>query len=160
MKGKKGSLYTTRKGLFSITSQNVDTDIVLLFIRIACGYAFILTGWGKIQHPMNWMGQGSSVPSILQALAAISEFCGGIALILGFLTRIGAFGIGCTMIGAIVMVRFVMGLPYVNMTGGISYVIAVVYLLIMLLFLVVGPGRFSLDYLLFKDRNEHLKTNY
>jgi putative oxidoreductase len=159
MKWKKGSLFTNRTGLFSITSQNMDTDIVLLLIRIACGYAFIITGWGKIQHPLNWMGQESSVPSIFQALAAIAEFCGGIALILGFLTRIAAFGIGCTMIVAIVVVRIIMGLPYVNMTGGNSYVLPVVYLLIMLLFLVVGPGRFSLDHLLVKERNEHLKTN-
>lgn len=130
---------------FAIRNQPVDVDVVLLLIRIICGYAFILIGWGKIQHPLNWMGDESSVPGILQALAAISEFGGGIALIIGLLTRLGALGIGCTMVGATIMHRFVMGDPFVNVTGGSSYQLAVVYLLIALLLVILGPGRFSLD---------------
>ncbi|HZX60925.1 MAG TPA: DoxX family protein [Candidatus Methylomirabilis sp.] len=129
----------------AIRNQPVDVDLILLLIRIICGYAFVLIGWGKIQHPRNWMGDESSVPGILQALAAISEFGGGIALIIGLLTRLGAFGIGCTMVGAIIMHRFVMGDPFVNLTGGSSYQLAVVYLLIALLLVILGPGRFSLD---------------
>ncbi|MDZ4340074.1 MAG: DoxX family protein [candidate division NC10 bacterium] len=131
--------------VFAIRNQPVDVDVVLLLMRIICGYAFILIGWGKIQHPLNWMGDESSVPGILQALAAISEFGGGIALIIGLLTRLAAFGIGCTMVGAIIMLRFVMGDPFVNLTGGSSYQLAVVYLLIALLLVILGPGRFSLD---------------
>jgi len=129
----------------AIRNQPVDVDLILLLIRIICGYAFVLIGWGKIQHPLNWMGDESSVPGILQALAAISEFGGGIALIIGLLTRLGALGIGCTMVGAIIMHRFVMGDPFVNFTGGSSYQLAVVYLLIALLLVTLGPGRFSLD---------------
>jgi len=129
----------------AIRNQPVDVDLILLLIRIICGYAFVLIGWGKIQHPLNWMGDESSVPGILQALAAISEFGGGIALIIGLLTRLAAFGIGCTMVGAIIMLRFVMGDPFVNLTGGSSYQLAVVYLLIALLLVILGPGRFSLD---------------
>jgi putative oxidoreductase len=37
------------------------------------------------------MGKESSIPGIFQALAAISEFGGGIALISGFLTRLGVY---------------------------------------------------------------------
>jgi len=131
--------------VFAIRNQPVDVDVVLLLVRIICGYAFILIGWGKIQHPLNWMGDESSVPGILQALAVISEFGGGIALIIGLLTRLGALGIGCTMVGAVIMHRFVMGDPFVNLTGGSSYQLAVAYLLIALLLGILGPGRFSLD---------------
>lgn len=136
---------SVNSGLFTIPRHTFDTDLVLLLIRIAGGYAFVLTGWGKIQHPMSWMGKDATVPGILQALAAISEFCGGLALILGILTRIAAFGIGCTMIGATVMMAIVMHLPYVNLQGGMSYVEPLTYLLIMLLLMVMGPGRFSID---------------
>lgn len=138
--------------LFAVRNQRAGVDGVLLLIRIVCGYAFILIGWGKIQNPLYWMGNESSVPGALQALAAISEFGGGISLILGLLTRLGALGIGCTMAGAIIMHRFVMGDPFVNLTGGNSYQLAAAYLLIALLLVVLGPGRFSLDRRIFGAR--------
>lgn len=131
--------------IFAIRNQPVEVDLVLLLIRLVCGYAFVLHGWGKIQSPLNWMGKESSIPGIFQSLAAISEFGGGIALISGFLTRLGAFGIGCTMAVAVYMHRFVMGDPFVNLAGGRSYEPASVYLLIVLLLVISGPGRFSLD---------------
>lgn len=131
--------------IFAIRNQPVEVDLVLLLIRLVCGYAFVLHGWGKIQSPLNWMGKESSIPAIFQALAAISEFGGGIALISGFLTRLGAFGIGCTMVVAVCMHRFVLGDPFVNLSGGRSYEPASVYLLIALLLVISGPGRFSLD---------------
>ena len=136
-----------------VRKQAVDGDLVLLLIRIICGYAFILHGWGKIQHPLNWMGPESTVPGIFQLLASISEFVGGIALILGFLTRIGAFGIGCTMTVAVIMHCFVLGDPFVNPTGGGAYELPLVYLAIALLVMILGPGRFSLDRIFFGIKN-------
>lgn len=52
----------------------------LLIIRIVFGLGILHHGWGKIQHPFTWMGPDAPVPGILQALAALSEFGGGIAL--------------------------------------------------------------------------------
>ncbi|MDX1815891.1 MAG: DoxX family protein [Thermodesulfobacteriota bacterium] len=123
----------------------VEVDLVLLLIRLVCGYAFVLHGSGKIYNPFHWMGNESSVPAIFQALAAVSEFGGGFSLIAGFLTRLGAFGIGCTMAVAVYMHRFVQGDPFVNLSGGSSYEPASVFLLIALLLVITGPGRFSLD---------------
>src|ERR1044071_3379761 len=60
--------------------------IGLLLIRLVVGSAFMLHGWGKIQHPFSWMGPESPVPGFFQLLAAISEFGGGLAWILGLLT--------------------------------------------------------------------------
>ncbi len=134
---------------FSVRNQPVEVDLVLLLIRLVCGYAFVLHGWGKIHNPLHWMGNESSVPAIFQALAAVSEFGGGIALIAGFLTRLGAFGIGCTMAVAVYMHRFVLGDPFVNLSGGSSYEPASVFLLIALLLVISGPGRFSLDQRIF-----------
>jgi len=131
--------------LFSIRNLPVEVDLVLLLIRLVVGYAFVLHGWGKIQHPLNWMGPESSIPGIFQALAAISEFGGGLALISGFLTRLGAFGIGCTMTVAFYMHRFVLGDPFVNLTGGRAYELAAVFLVMAIFLVISGPGRFSLD---------------
>jgi putative oxidoreductase len=134
---------------FTVSKHDLSLDIILFVIRVVCGYAFILFGWGKIQHPLSWMGPDSAYPGFLQALAAISEFVGGIALILGFLTRLAAFGIACTMLVAIYTHKFQMGDPFVNLTGGGSYQVPVLYLLVALLLMVAGPGRISLDRLFF-----------
>jgi putative oxidoreductase len=75
------------KRFFATYNLPVGLDLALLLIRLVVGYAFILHGYGKIQHPMNWMGPQSTTPGLLQFLAAFSEFGGGIALVLGLLTR-------------------------------------------------------------------------
>ena len=135
--------------IFGISTNPVALDAVLLLIRLVTGFAFMHHGWGKIQHPMNWMGEGSSYPGIFQALSAVAEFIGGSALVLGFLTRIAAFGIVCNMLVALHVHIFVKGDPFVNVKGGSSYELALVFLVIAILFLIMGPGRYSLDRLVF-----------
>jgi putative oxidoreductase len=132
--------------------QPLELDIVILIIRLIVGYAFMIFGWGKIQNAFNWMPADHAAPAVFQALAAVSEFCGGIALIIGFLTRIASFGIVCTMIGAVYFHKYINGDPFINLTGGASYQIAVTYLLLVLVVMVYGAGRFSLEYLLFRRR--------
>lgn len=129
-----------------------EVDTMLLLLRIVCGILFITFGHGKIQHPLDWMGKDAPYSSFFQALAAVSEFCGGIALILGFLTRLAAFGIACTMAVACYTVHFTYGAPFVDLKGGMSYALPALLLLIALLFLAAGPGRFSTDRLVFGRR--------
>lgn len=128
----------------------------LLVVRVVMGVAFILHGWPKIQNPMGWMNAmgGEGVPSFLQALAALAEFGGGIALLLGLLTPLAALGIVCQMLGALFMVHFPMGHPFVSATGGPSYELPLVYLALAILLLVMGPGRWSFDALLFGRTRE------
>ena len=128
----------------------------LLVVRVVMGVAFILHGWPKIQNPMGWMNAmgGDGVPSFLQALAALAEFGGGIALLLGLLTPLAALGIVCQMLGALFMVHFPMGHPFVAATGGPSYELPLVYLALAILLLVMGPGRWSFDALLFGRTRE------
>jgi putative oxidoreductase len=133
------------KKYFKTRVDSVSVDAVLLFIRLIMGYAFILHGWGKIQAPMGWMGPDSPVPGIFQALAALSEFGGGIALILGLVTRLASLGMMFTMLVATIFHAFIMGDPFVSKGGGGSYELAAVYFALSILFIVVGPGRFSLD---------------
>lgn len=133
-----------KKKFFRIPTYGLNVDITLLFIRLVFGYVFIIHGWGKIQNPFHWMGGESQVPSLFQALAALSEFGGGVAIILGLLTRLSAFGLSCTMIVAIFTHIFVYGNPFMSRDGG-SYELPFIYLLLSVLFLLIGPGKFSLD---------------
>lgn len=118
-------------------------SLALLPLRIVMGLAFILHGWGKVRAPFSWMGEGATVPGILQAMAAFSEFAGGMALVLGLLTPLASALLAVTMAEA---VRFHLssGDPFVG-AGGPSYELAAVYFSAALLFLIIGPGRYSLD---------------
>ncbi len=60
------------------------------------GVAFMFHGWPKIQNPMGWWTGEPPVPGIFQALAALAEFGGGMALIVGLLTRLASLGIART----------------------------------------------------------------
>src|SRR5438309_12072815 len=78
-------------------------SLALLVLRLVVGIAFILHGLPKIQNPMHWMGD--KVSPILQLAAAVVEFAGGIALLVGFLTPVVAALIAIDMIFAPALVH-------------------------------------------------------
>jgi putative oxidoreductase len=125
-------------------------SVGLFLLRLVMGVAFMFHGWPKIQNPLAWMGPESPVLGILQALAALAEFGGGMALIAGFLTRLASLGIMSNMIVALGMVHLPHGDPFVSKAGGPSYELAAVYLACAVLFVLLGPGRFSVDAILFR----------
>ncbi len=134
------------KKCFATSNYSSKMDITFLLLRLVAGTAMALHGWGKIQNPFNWMGDGAPVPGFFQLLAAISEFGGGIALVLGLLIPLAPLGMAITMLVATGMHMFVLGDPFVSQKGGGgSYELASIYLMIAVLFMVNGPGRFSLD---------------
>jgi putative oxidoreductase len=121
----------------------------LLILRIASGAALMFHGWPKIQQPMSWMGADATVPGILQAAAAVAEFVGGGALIVGLFTRLFGVLIAITMAVGATTVHIRQGDPFVGKPGEPSWELAAVYFACSLLFLLAGPGRFSLDALIF-----------
>ena len=129
-------------------------DVGLLLIRLVGGVAFMIHGWGKIQNPFGWMGAEAPVPGFLQALAALSEFGGGLAWILGLLTPLACLGLASTMAVAAFMHAIQWGDPFVATGGGPSYELALVYFCVSALILVLGPGRLSLDRVIFGVRAE------
>ena len=138
---------------FKVTNSSKASSMAFLILRLIAGLAFVLHGWGKIQNPFGWMPPDASVPGFLQFLAALSEFGGGMAWMLGLLTPLASLGLFFTMAVAASMHAFVMKDPFVNMTGGSSYELALVYLGISILFLFAGPGKFSLDAKFFGSKN-------
>jgi putative oxidoreductase len=139
-----------RKLFYCDTVGNLGS-IPLLILRVVMGVAFMYHGYDKVKTPMEWanpfMGE-SAPPPMLQAAAAYSEFGGGALLIAGLLTRLAALGLGATMVGA-VQYHVQRGDPFV---GQGAWELAAVYLACAILFLILGPGRISLDALLFGSR--------
>ncbi|MGH7381981.1 MAG: DoxX family protein [Candidatus Methylomirabilales bacterium] len=124
----------------------------LLILRLVAGLAFIFHGYGKIQNPFGWMGPDAPVPGVFQTLAAVSEFGGGLAWMLGLLTPLASLGLACTMTVAVWMHAVVLHDPFVPQGPGGSYELASVYLCVAVLLLLAGPGRFSVDRVVFGEK--------
>jgi putative oxidoreductase len=142
----------TFRRLFTPRDYTVPADAALLLLRLVAGVAFMFHGWRKIQDPFGWMGPDPFAPGFLQALAALSEFGGGLAWILGLLTPLASLGIACTMAVAVATHAFVRGDPFVAAGGGPAYELAAAFFCIAVLLLAMGPGRFSLDRQIFGER--------
>jgi putative oxidoreductase len=125
----------------------------LLVLRVVVGAAFMFHGWPKIQNATAWMPADSPVPPALQAAAAAAEFVGGAALIIGLLTRVAGLALAVTMAVAAGMVHISQGDPFVGKQGESSWELAAAYFACALLFLLAGPGRFSLDAVLFGSQS-------
>lgn len=140
------------KSYFQPLPQSTAVSTALLVLRLIAGAAFVMHGSVKIVNPLGWMGPEATIPGFFQLLAAISEFGGGIAWILGLLTPLAALGIGCTMTVAVYTHLVVRGDPFVNLAGGAGYELALVFWGITLVLLIAGPGKFSVDRAMFGQR--------
>jgi len=141
------------KAFFQPTPLPVRASAGLLAVRLVAGLAFTMHGWGKIQHPLSWAGPDPIYPAFLLFLAAFSEFAGGIGWLLGLLTPLSSFGIGCTMGFAIYLHAIKMGDPFVaSGPGKGSWELAAVFLSIAALLALAGPGRYSADRCIFGQK--------
>lgn len=140
------------KRLFQVPPLTTPASAGFLLLRLVAGLAFMHHGWGKIQSPFGWMGPEAGTPGIFQALAALSEFGGGLAWILGLLTPLASFGIACTMAVAVHFHAVVRGDPFVGSGPGPSYELALLFLTLAVVFILAGPGKFSADKAIFGER--------
>jgi putative oxidoreductase len=137
--------------LFQPQNLTSRQSVGLLILRLIAGAAMMHHGWGKIQHPFDWMGPDAPVPALFQFLAALSEFGGGLAWIVGLLTPLASLGILSTMVVAVRLHAIVLHDPFVSSSKEQgSYELAALYLCISLLLILTGPGKFSLDSVFFR----------
>src|SRR6478752_497085 len=103
-----------RNTLFKSPSAR-QIDIALLIIRAVTGVIFIHHGYQKL-FVYGFSGvsgafahMGVPMPGLMGPFIGILELFGGIALIIGLLTRLVALGLACDMLGAIFLVLWSKG---------------------------------------------------
>ena len=122
-------------------------DKGLLFLRIGIGIMFMCHGFPKlIAGPNTWTNIGGATnaigvdfaPTFMGFMAAISEFGGGLLLVLGLLTRPACLFLFTTMVVA-TMMHIQKGDSFMKY----SHALEAGILFLSLLF--IGPGKISLD---------------
>jgi len=127
-----------------------------LIIRVTLGAvifphgAMKLFGWfggNGVSGTLEDFSQHYHLPAFLTLLVIAAESLGAIGLIVGFATRLCAFGIFCDMIGAVYLVHWPHGF-FMNWYGkqsgeGFEYHLLVMGMALALM--ITGAGRLSLD---------------
>jgi putative oxidoreductase len=122
---------------------------LLLILRLALGVGLALHGYPKAKGGRVQAGQwlkSMGISPLAADLVTVLEFLGGIFLILGLLTPlVGLFFV--VQFGSIILVKkSKMDASFISaVQGKPTYEIDVVYLLLALVFLVLGAGPLSLD---------------
>jgi putative oxidoreductase len=125
---------------------------LLLILRIVMGAGLVIHGYPKAKGGRVQAGQwmkSMGVPPFTADLATVLEFLGGVFLVIGLLTPlVGLFFV--IEFGAIILMKMSkMHAKFISMEQGkATYEIDVLYLLLALVFLVLGAGPYSLDHLL------------
>jgi putative oxidoreductase len=121
-------------------------DTALLLLRIASGLAFLYHGCAILFGAFGGPGPQKfaaflHVPSAVGYLVGLAQFCGGLAVLSGFLIRIGAVCLIVVMLGAIFLVHLPHGFDIGK--GGFEY--ALTQLLIAVVLVITGAGAWSVS---------------
>jgi putative oxidoreductase len=133
-----------------------DDSTAVAILRLVLGIVFFAHGAQKM---LGWFGGDGftgtmsfftgtmHIPAPLAFLEIAAEFFGAVGLILGFLTRIAAFGIGVIMLVAVMSVHHAYGF-FMNWTGtqkGEGFEYHLLVLAIVAFLMIRGAGAFSVD---------------
>jgi putative oxidoreductase len=129
----------------------------LAALRITVGTVFVAHGYMKL-FTFGFAGvsgmfghMGVPFPGVTGPLIAVLEFFGGIAFVIGFLTRLAALGFALDMMGAIL---------FVKLKGGFSgYELERLLLGSSVALALTGAGQFSIDALLAGRNSASFATN-
>ena len=141
--------------LFELLFKTVDSYAPLIS-RLILGIAMFPHGAQKV---LGWYGghgfsatmktltESMQLPTVIAFLVIVAEFAGSIALVLGFLSRLAALGIGSVMIGAILTVHAAHGF-FMNWSGkqegeGFEYHLLAIGLALVVV--IYGGGKASVD---------------
>lgn len=127
-------------------------NIVITIMRVVLGIIFLVHGISKMQMGLgNTAGWFSSLgmPGFTAYIVAFLELIGGIALIIGLLTRYFSMAYIILLLGAIVTVKLPIGLLGNGQMAG--YELDLALLVLSIYFAVADERGFGLDQFLFRN---------
>ncbi len=139
-----------------------SNTIPLLVVRLILGVVMLPHGAQKMLGLFGGGGfsatmagfEKQGIPAVFAFLAIAAEFFGGLGLIVGFLSRIAAFGILCNMVVAVIRVHARNGF-FMNWSGrqrGEGFEFHLLAIAIAVAVIVGGAGAASLDRALMRQR--------
>jgi putative oxidoreductase len=119
-------------------------DVALLALRIASASAFLYHGGAILLGAFGGPGPRDFAashgwPTAVACMVGLAQVFGGVAVLSGILTRLGAACLIVVMVGAIVLVHLPHGFDVSN--GGVEY--ALTQMLVATALLFAGPGALS-----------------
>ncbi|MFC9334156.1 MULTISPECIES: DoxX family protein [Arthrobacter] len=141
-------------------NQSTLTTTALTVLRVIAGFLFAAHGWQKFNEFTIAGTQASfakmGVPAAELAAPAVAtlELVGGIALILGVLTRVFAALLALNMLGAFFLVHASAGV----FVGNGGYELVLLLAAGALAIALAGAGRFSADAAMFGRGNSKLRV--
>ena len=148
------------RALFGTTSAGLAVDVALVVVRIALAWVFIYYGAAKLFGAFPGAGpHGIHQTAFFMAhtahlrpgeffavVAGVIEFGGGIAMALGFCTRLAGLALFGDMVLAMITVTWATGINSTNAPPGYQLNLALAALA--LAAALSGAGRFSIDALI------------
>jgi putative oxidoreductase len=141
---------------FLVSTSPFLVNLALLIFRVVLGICFVVHGLGKlgVVGPGNMAGftswlksLGMPMPALQARVAMLSELVGGTLIAIGFGTRIAAFFCLIAMAVAASIGHKGGGYLVTNNPPGNEYALNLAFM--MLVLILIGPGHYSLDHLLF-----------
>lgn len=128
------------------TASAPNADLAALILRVTNGVLFLLHAGLKlfVFTPAGTVGFFESIglPGFLAYIVIAAELLGGIALILGYKTRIVSLGLILVLLGAIFTVHLSAGFFFSNANGGWEY--PAFWAVTLLVLSLLGDGAYAL----------------
>jgi len=129
---------------------------LLLVLRVFWGWQFVQTGWGKLMHLERTAGYfsdlGIPAPHLNAFMAGGTECLGGCLLVLGLWARLASVPLIATMLVAYATAEKEALAAIASNPDKFTSAAPFLFLLTALIVLAFGPGIFSVDRLLNRNR--------
>ncbi len=138
----------------SIHSRRPNDDLGLLIVRLVIGAVFVAHGAQKLfvfglpDVTNGFVQQGIPFANVTAPLVSMLEFFGGIAIVVGLLTRFVALGLVIDMLAALYLVHLPSGFFLPN---GFEFVLTLAS--INLALVLTGAGAYSIDAIVARRRH-------